>query len=368
MFLYTRQQHPLIAEKDLTCYVYIRKELVGESEEEHGIMALYHKLLRKGSKHISIATKYYEPFRNVKLRPNSLAIPKNTRVYSGEFNSRNHYRVDDGYINGMLRENYYGVAKPYNAIIPAGSEYYLNNGIYRVASNKMQILGPASLPLPPLHETLAQYLPQLAEDAFGHGDEVKPGFYYTVNRFINPNKASSEDLSSITGIVTQVDDNVITVMSLDERELIWCPENKYSLINKKAKSDGEHRYNEMDTDGENNTLNILRSDVYDVDFSAVNFCNNYNVYGGMSGRWYLGSSAEVIQAVRNHMQEINIAIAMLGNDYPLLDALGNYWTSTEYDNAYALSVDGTDGTLVASSKSGHCKVRAFMKVQKQMIW
>lgn len=368
MFLYTRQQHPLIAEKDLTCYVYIRKELVGEGEEEHGIMALYHKLLRKGSKHSSIATKYYEPFRNIKLRPNSVAIPKTTRVYSGEFNGRNHYRVEEGYINGMLRENYYGVAKPYNAIIPAGSEYYLNNGIYRVASNKMQILGPASLPLPPLQETLTQYLPQLAEDAFGYDDEVKPGFYYTVNRFINPNKVSSEDLSSITGIVTQVDDNVITVMSLDERELIWCPENKYSLINKKAKSDGEHRYNEMDTDGENNTLNILRSDVYDIDFSAVNFCNNYNVYGGMSGRWYLGSSAEVIQAVRNHMQEINIAIAMLGNDYPLLDALGHYWTSTEYDNAYALSVDGTDGTLVASAKREHCKVRAFMKVQKQMIW
>jgi len=368
MFLYTRQQHPLIAEKDLTCYVYIRKELVGEGEEEHGIIALYHKLLRKGSKHISIATKYYEPFRNIKLRPNSVAIPNTTRIYNGEFNSRNHYRVDDGYINGMLRENYYGVAKPYNAVIPTGSEYYINNGIYRVASSKMQILGPASLPLPSLQETLAQYLPQLAKDAFGYGDEVKPGFYYTVNRFINPNKVSSEDIGSITGIVTQVDDDVITVMSLDERKLIWCPETKYSLISKKAKSDGEHRFNEMDTDGENNTLNILRSDAYDIDFSAVNFCNNYNVYGGMSGRWYLGSSSEVIQAVRNHMQEINIAIAMLGNGYQLLDALDNYWTSTEYDDTYALSVDGTDGTLVASAKSEHCKVRAFMKVKKQMIW
>ena len=368
MFLYTRQQHPLIAEKDLTCYVYIRKELVGEGEEEHGIKALYHKMLRQGSNHISMATKYYEPFRNIKLRPNSVVIPKTARTYSGEYNGRNHYRVEEGYVNGMLRENYYGVAKPYNAVIPAGSEYYLNNGLYRVASNKMNILGLASLPLPPLHETLQQYLTQLSEDAFGYGDDVIPGFYFTGGRFINPNKMSYEDFSSITGIVTHVDDNFITVMSLDERDLIWCPEKKFSLISEKSKTDGEHRYNEMDTDGEGNTLNILRSDVYDIDFNAVNFCNNYNVYGGMNGRWYLGSSYEVIQAVRNHMQEINIAIAMLGNDYPLLDALSNYWTSTEYDETYALSVDGTDGTLVASRKDGHRKVRAFMKVQKQMIW
>lgn len=366
MYLYTRQEKPLIAEHDIKCYVYIRKELVGEGEEEHGIKALYHKVLRKNAQRISLATKFYEPFRNEKLKPNSLNKPKSTRVYSGEYNGRNHYRIEEGYIQGMLRADEYGVAQPYDAYIPVGAEYYINNGLFRVAANEMRIMSQAQKPLPPLEETLKPILPQLAESMFGYDDEIKPGFYYTQSKFVNPNKLNPLDASSVCGIVCNVDGNKITVMSLKEGDLIWSPEEKCTLINNKPKNDGEHRYNEFDADGESNTLNIIRSDNYGADFSAVNFCNSYNTYGGMSGRWYLGSSLEVVHMVRENMQPINVAIAMLGG-YQLLDGLAHYWTSTEFNENYALSVDASDGCVTASMKYSHCKVRAFMKLDKPVV-
>lgn len=367
MFLYTRQEKPFIAEHDIDCYVYIRKEVIGENKNEHGLTSLFHKLLRKTSKHIPLAVKYYEPFRNIKLTPNSLMKPKNKRVYSGEFNGRHHYRIEDGYVHGMLRQDYYGVAQPYSATIPAGSEFYVNDGLFRVASDQMLIGSIATLPLDDWSEMIEQITPQLAEEMFGYDDEVKPGFYYTSYKYINPNKLKESDISSICGVVTHVDGKKITVMSLNEKDLIWCPESKFGLINKKAKTDGEHRFNEYDDDGAANTLNVIRSDNYDIDFAAVSFCNKYNIHTGISGAWHLGASSEVIHAVRENMLAINVAIAML-KTYPLLDTLAYYWTSTEYEDDYALAIDGSDGCVIGQYKNAHCRVRAFMTLDKPLQW
>lgn len=359
-------EKPLIAEKDIPCYVYIRKELVGEHDDEHGWIALWHKILRKSNKHTELATRYYEPFRNVKLKPNSIVKPKNpNRQYVGEYNGINNYRIDDGFINGMLRSNYYGTAKPYEAVIPAGTEYYVNNGLFRIAARQLQIKSKASEPITNWRDNIKPILGQLSEYYFGGGDEVKPGYYYMGNgRFINPLKRESSDL--VSGIVTNVTDTHITIMSIDEQELIWCPEYKCEKLMDKPLNDGIHRYNESDDSGEENTLSIIRSDSYNIDFAAVNWCNKYGMTRWDNIKWYLGSAHEVLSAIRDNMLPINVAIALCGDDYQLLDSLGRYWTSTEFNNSHALCVDATDGTIAPHEKASEKKVRAFSIIERNI--
>jgi len=359
-------ENPLIAEKDIPCYVYIRKELVGEHEEEHGWIALWHRLLRKGNKHIELATRYYEPFRNIKLRPNSMVKPKNeSRRYGGKYNGINHYRVDDGFINGMLRSDYYGNAQPYNAIIPEGTEYYVNNGLFRIAARRLQIRTKASEPITNWRDNIKPILGQLSEYYFAENDEVKPGYYYIGNgKFVNPLDRRSDDF--VLGIVTNVMGDRITVMSLDEEELIWCPEYKYENLMNKPLTDGIHKYNESDENGEENTLRVIRSSSYDIDCAAVNWCNRYGMTRWDNIKWHLGSASEVISAVRDNMLQINVAIALYGDDYPLLNSLGWYWTSTEFDDSYALCVDATDGTVVPHKKASNGMVRAFSIIERNI--
>lgn len=358
-------EKPLIAEKDIPCYVYIRKELIGEHDEEHGWIALWHKLLRKGNKHIELATRYYEPFRNVRLKPNSVNKAKNIgRQYGGEYNGINHYRIDDGFINCMLRSDYYGIACPYNAVIPAGTEYYVNNGLFRIASREVKIGSNASEPISGWRENIRLILPQLSEHYFGNNNgEIKPGYYYTCEgKFINPLNRNTDDI--VAGIVTNVNGNHIVIMSLDEQELIWCPEDKCEKLMNKPLTDGIHRYNESDENGSENTLGIIRSVLYNIDFAAVNWCNRYGMTRWNGVKWHLGSSSEVVSAIRDNMLPINISIALYDDDCPLINSLGWYWTSTEHDERYALYVDATDGTVAPHQKTSKALVRAFSVIER----
>lgn len=363
MFLNTRMKKPIIADRDIDCFIYIRKYNHVEEEKKHGLNWLFHRVVHKCDPTGIVYTKYYEPFRNIETKPGTTLASKSARVYSGEYNGINHYRVDDGFINGMLREDYYGVAKPYKAVIPKGTEFYVNNGLFRIAARKMTISKEVVTVMPTLQETLSPMMPLLLEEIFGNDDEVKPGFYYMNDgTYLNPNKTKMDFLAYVCGIVSGVNDDNITVMSVDEKRLTWCNLEHPTRIC--ADTD-------VDSSGDEVMLKLMRNDHYGDAFAPARWCTKYENAGGLRGTWHMGSVPEVISAVRENMLEINLAIAHMNDaysiltqnegTYPLIDCLSNYWTSVDSDDEYAYSVDGTDGRLIRSNKlTAELNVRAFM--------
>lgn len=360
MFLNTRMEKPVVSDKDIDCFIYIRKYDHIKEEKKHGINWLIHRVLHKCDPTGIIFTKYYEPFRNIELRPGSTIKSKSDRRYTGKYNGINHYRIDDGFINAMLRSDYYGVAVPYKATIPSGTEFYVNNGLFRIASRKIRISKEKVATLPPLHETLRPILPVLLENLFGDSTEVSPGFYYMSDgTYSNPNTTPKEHLQNVCGIVSGVDGNKLTIMSLDEQQMPWCVSEETTRVC----SDRD-----LEASGDDVMLTVMRNENYGDDFVPARWCSKYEYQGGPRGSWHMGSVGEVISAVRENMLQINLAIAQLGDQYKLLDCLSRYWTNVDAEDDYAYVIDGVDGTLIRCHKKWtELNVRPFMTKMRYYV-
>lgn len=362
MFLNTRMKKPIVADRDIECYVYIRKYDHVEETKKHGLRSVMHKLLKKCDPTGITYTKYYEPFRSVEMKPGTSVNGKSNRSYTGEFNGINHYRIDDGFVNGMLRSDYYGVAIPYKATIPSGTEFYVNNGLFRIAARKMVVSKEKVTVMPPLQETIHDILPMLSDELFGTIDGVNPGFYYLNNgSYVNPNNMTMDLFSDVCGIVTDVNEDNVTIMSLDERDMMWCTLEQPSRIC----SDSD-----MDSSGEEIMLKLMRSEHYGDSFQPARWCSKYETPGISRGSWHIGSIREVTSAICDNMLEINVSIALLNEaynktvqnsgGYKMIDSLSHYWTGVDYDDNYAYAVCGSDGHLDKIHKTTSViKVRAF---------
>lgn len=360
MFLNTRMEKPIVSDRDINCLLYIRKYNHVEEEKKHGLNWLLHKIIHKCDPTGIVYTKYYEPFRNIEMKPGTTIAGKSGRKYTGVYNGINHYRIDDGFVNGMLRADDYGVAKPYKATIPAGTDFYVNNGLFRIASRKMRISKEIATSTPSLQDSLTQILPQLLESTFGNDDSIRPGFYYTNDgAYLNPNKTDMGSAQRVCGIVSGIDGDKITIISLDEVKMPWC------------KLDSSVRIcsdDDVEVSGEEVMMKLMRNDQYGDAFGPARWCSKYETQGGIRGSWHIGSIGEVVGAVRENMLEINIAIAQLNNwcdtitqQFKMLDSLSLYWTGVDSDDEYAYSVDGSDGRLTRSDKTTtELNVRAFM--------
>ena len=364
MYLNTRMEKPIVADRDIPCFVYIRRYNHVEEEKKHGINWLIHRAVHKCDPTGIVYTKFYEPYRNVEMKPGTTIASKSDRVYSGKYNGMNHYRVEDGFVHGMLRADNYGTAFPYKATIPQGCEFYVNNGLFRIASRKMVVSKEKVSTLPPLQETLRPILPLLIEEIFGSKNKLSPGFYYLNNgSYLNPKDLSMDLVGDVCGIVSGIDGDAVTVMSLDEVEMVWCKLESQTRIC----SDSD-----IDASGEDIMLNIMRSEHYGDAFLPARWCSKYETGGGLRGSWHLGSIGEVSTAICDNMLEINVAISVLNNEFEIitnqsgrfemLDSLSYYWTGVDCEDYYAYTVDGCDGRLSkAHKKTSELKVRAFMQ-------
>ena len=363
MFLNTRMDKPIVADRDIECFLYIRKYNHVEEEKKHGLNWLFHRVVHKCDPTGIVYTKYYEPFRNIEMKPGTTIAGKAERIYSGKYNGINHYRVEDGFVNGMLREDDYGVAAPYKATIPQGTEFYVNNGLFRIAARKMVISKEKVTVMPSLQETLHPILPLLVEELFGYDDKIRPGFYYLNNgTYLNPYRLTMDYVGDVCGIVADINGDMVTVMSLDEKDMIWCKLDCPTRIC----SDED-----VDSSGDDIMLKVMRSEHYGDAFLPARWCSKYETVGGLRGSWHMGSVREVVAAIRENMLEINLAIALLNDSYEtltqkpgryvMIDSLAHYWTGVDCEDNYAYSVDGCDGSLIRCRKtSSEQKVRAFM--------
>lgn len=353
MFLNTTMQKPVMAERDLDCVIYIRKYDHVEKEQRHGIRFLIHKLLHKCDPTGVMYTKYYEPYRNVELKPGKTVSGKSKRVYTGGYNGVNRYRIDDGFINAVLTENDFRPAVAYKAKIPAGTEFYLNDALTRVAARKIDISREQISTVPPLETMLYPFLPILSDEIFGTSEDVKPGFYYlSTGVYANPNTIQREQLFNVCGIVSDVSGLNVTIISLDEIESVWCkiesPKQVFSN-------------NSANLTGEEAMLTLMRHDDYGDAYIPARWCSKYEVSGGSRGCWHMGSLNEVTSAIRDNMLPINVAIALLGDKYRLLDNLAYYWTTIDSADEYAFAVEGNEGRMIQCHKTDTAlMVRAFM--------
>ena len=109
-----------------------------------------------------------------------------------------------------------------------------------------------------------------------------------------------------------------------------------------------------DFDGFRNTQILIKDD----DVVAAKHCAIFNPGYG-NGKWYLPAAGE-LGFIMPRFEVINSKLSALGSSGVQLDAGGEYWSSTEYDDYDAWYVGTTSGVVSGAGKYENKYVRAFL--------
>ena len=109
-----------------------------------------------------------------------------------------------------------------------------------------------------------------------------------------------------------------------------------------------------DFDGFRNTQILIKDD----DVVAAKHCAIFNPGYG-NGKWYLPAAGE-LGFIMPRFEVINSKLSALGSSGVQLDAGGEYWSSTEYDDYDAWYVGTTSGAVSGAGKYENKYVRAFL--------
>lgn len=334
MCLVTRLTKPFVAKKDIVCYKHLRK----------------------------YGNRYTTPFQKVDVELGKEIVAKTKRKYEGEkWNNFRKHNIEGGFIHALLgrKKNMDGdvVVK---AIIPAGTEFYVGDDCIEVCARKLmlttEIVNPEDVPDAKIavRDLFADYF----ESFFESPDiEVAVGYYCLANGgYVNPLNLTDDIKEDIIGVVACIHDGRVRVVSLDCTTDAWCTAERSSVVHKQySKRDGD----EDDFDGEGNTKAVLSHNAYSPErYPAFAWVADYQTRGTNKGDWYMGAGGEVLVISCYNQFKINLAMALLDNatmiDYAWL------WSSSEYYDNYAWSLNPVDGLIYGCGKCNSSSVRAFI--------
>ena len=139
-----------------------------------------------------------------------------------------------------------------------------------------------------------------------------------------------------------------------------------------------NQYVVTDIDGKNKTTKILvtatgqptwQTDIsitntYEANYApAACCCARYHTLGTSAGDWYLGACGEMCMILVNKT-DINTKLATINTIYTndCINSLSNYYfTSTEYDNSCAYSIDTVRGKISYGSKGANLHILAMLQ-------
>lgn len=327
----------MVAKKDIVCY----------------------KSLSKHSK-----DTYTTPCRGTIVKLNrELVANQQNRSYNEEgFNS-----IEGGFIHALLCFNEAGggfgkKCVVFKAIIPAGTEFFINNEFTQICARKMFITdekvsvkdGKNGL-VKQLYDTLDAIMPQEIKDS-----EIAIGDFCVVDdngekRYIHRSQYIPEIDDDIIGVVGFFnEDGKPVVLSRKETEKEWSKLEwgKRPLIN--ASVDYDNR--EKSFNGKELTNSVINSSGYkDKDYPAFKYIKEFKTKGTKADDWYIGAIGELKKMSHNTLQ-INISLMMLKDADLLYFWL---WSSSECNGYHAWFLGPSNGYVLSYFKHGSHRVRAF---------
>ena len=269
---------------------------------------------------------YETPFQNTPIKVNSLLVAESN---DNEIVKENYkkYKIEDGAIHSCLSSkdmNFDGCIC-LKAIIPSGTEFWLQDDMKQVASRQLYITDEVITD--EQHTDMSEIHKQIYNNAPCNKDGIKIGDVFLSNgKVVSP--LSEFDRNEVIGYVGYFhpDTDAPICIAKDNVNLPFVTD--YNINNSAHSSIGFDDI-ESDFDGFNHTNDISSASDYDKGiFKAIEYCHTYKTEGTNEGEWYLPAIGEVIAISRN-MTFINASINIVGvgDNLNLSDWM---WSSSQY--------------------------------------
>lgn len=288
MCMYTRVNIPYIAQRDIHCIKYLKKDSDG----------------------------YVTPCRDTPVKIGSTMIPdrydSEICVAYGDDNFGNRiYEINGGVIHAKLTEGGFENCKAFDAVIPKGTKYYVDPLGNNICAEKLKI-------------TKKEYTKpdtSFAEEILSRAPEVngiRIGDYITTTgEFVKPSKKLKK--SDIIARVVGFHDNEPLLAALEYETEYWSTD--YVKVNK---SFGNLDAALKDFSGKSSTENYLKK--------RNNICKAYEHcvnYKSDVAEFYFPAFGEVTTMLNNAIY-INAAVAISGIGF-IIDTVDYYWSCSEND-------------------------------------
>lgn len=288
MCMYTRVNIPYIAERDIHCIKYLKKDFDG----------------------------YVTPCRDTPVKIGSTMIPdrydSEICVAYGDDNFGNRiYEINGGVIHAKLTEGGFENCKAFDAVIPKGTKYYVDPFGNNICAEKLKIT----------KKGYTKPDTSFAEEILSHAPEVngiRIGDYITTTgEFVKPSKKLKK--SDIIARVVGFHDNEPLLAALEYERECWSTD--YVKVNK---SFGSLDAALKDFSGKSSTENYLKK--------RNNICKAYEHcvnYKSDVAEFYFPAFGEVTTMLNNAIY-INAAVAISGIGF-IIDTTDCYWSCSEGD-------------------------------------
>lgn len=229
----------------------------------------------------------------------------------------------------------------FNAVIPAGTEYFISNDLTEIASRKMYITNQQSK-----KEAKAIVYDDILKDYIDNttfGDEVMVGdvvYGDLSTKHIN----EIESYNNIIGIVGAITNDTIVITALEQAYLQW---------RKKSRS-GWYEEWIFEMERHQSSLNC----------TAFEFCSNYNKG---EHKWQLDNADNLYSIVTENAGIINTTVTLLRKkhiDAEYIEDNIKYWSSTEINDYYAICCNSSVRSTMEYNKSHVCCVRPSLIIYK----
>ena len=301
MCMYLTRQLPLVAKRDIICVKYLR---------------------------VTADKEYKTP-----CQCTTVPIGEIFKAYPARVEIRNGSSITKAIYGGATHALTYNHDKwfddclPCKAIIPVGTEYWVDVNGYSIAAKQMIITNQAINIEVPDESLLRDILEQVSTV-----EGISVGDYYIKDKgFISPLSITKDMLSEISGVV---------VGFKGTEPLIWSGEVSEGIMDTKYNSQFDKLISDPDSDfdGEKHKEAFLKNytEKFDKDrFYAYAKCMSYKPH---IGEWYIPAYAEQKEMI-NNLLFVNAAAWFSHSRMFMVP--GYYWTSSEdgVDDCWYINLD-----------------------------
>lgn len=296
MCLYTRNKQPMVASRDIKCLKYVTK----------------------------IGSQYYSPCRDTKIPIDQVMIasPSTPDIDHSSTDYLNHdiYALNSGAIHAKTAESSEYGNDCFLAIIPKGTEYWINSWGTEIAAKQMLITSKKG--------DKSKLDTSFVEDILLKAPEVNgiriADYLLEDGTFVHPTKdiAKLKPIGRVVGFHN--DEPLVGALKYMTGEGdIRSYSNRTKVLSKQFTD-----WNKAikDFDGKKWTKEISKLETKD-NYPAFNKCSNYR--STEEEEWYLPALGEMMIMLDNTLY-LNAA-TMLTRVGFIIDESGYYWSSSEYD-------------------------------------
>ena len=299
---------------------------------------------------------YQTPFQNYPIEVNSILVGStdNDDIIVENYNK---YCINGGAIHACLssKDKNFSEYICLKAIIPAGTEFWIQDDMKQVASRQLFITDEVIND--ERHTDMMEIYKQIYANAPCNKDRIHVGDILLSNgQMVSP--FDNFDKEKVIGYVGYIHPETDKAVCISAKGVNLPFVTKYDIENSAHSSIDSDEVKD-DYNGYEHTQGIANASDYDGDiFKAIEYCRTYKTDGTNEGEWYLPAIGEVI-ALSCNMMYINASIDIVGiGDKLECDWM---WSSSQYKGlgsySWYCNLDDGDYNYYWSSRNYSDQVR-----------